>query len=324
MNDKAIFLIYDGACPMCRNFAKVVKIRKAVGKFEIINARTDNKLVKEVQKLGYDLDNGIVVIYSGNYYYGKEAMNILAILSSNSDWVNKISAFIFRSKALTFTLYPILKFIRRCLLFVIGIPKIEENSTTPIFAKALGSSWDKMPAILKDHYLVKPFSDDVSVYTGIMDISFPKALNIFSPLIKLLGVLSPISGEDIETKVYCSSGFKSNYLKMERNLNFQNGKHYSFYSKLYPVQGNELVEVMKSGLGWHFALEYKNNKLLFIHKSYKLKILGIFIPLPAKWLMGTPSAEQYKTTDNSFEMVMEIKHPIFGVTYKYQGRFYKA
>ena len=111
---------------------------------------------------------------------------------------------------------------------------------------------------------------------------------------------------------------------MDRELKFQNGKHYNFYSKLYPAQGNELVEVMKSGLGWHFAIEYKNNKLLFLHKGYKLKVLGTFIPLPIKWLMGTPSAEQYNIKNDSFEMIMEIKHPIFGITYKYQGRFYKA
>ena len=54
MNNNIIYLIYDGECPICNYTAKVIKLRQAVGKLEIINARIKHPLIDEVNNHNFD------------------------------------------------------------------------------------------------------------------------------------------------------------------------------------------------------------------------------------------------------------------------------
>jgi predicted DCC family thiol-disulfide oxidoreductase YuxK len=47
-----LYLIYDGECPVCSKAAQILRIRKSVGKLEIINARTKHLLVEKAKKEG--------------------------------------------------------------------------------------------------------------------------------------------------------------------------------------------------------------------------------------------------------------------------------
>ena len=38
-NQEVVYLIYDGECPICKNIAQMLKIRKSIGELVIINAR---------------------------------------------------------------------------------------------------------------------------------------------------------------------------------------------------------------------------------------------------------------------------------------------
>lgn len=55
-----LYLIYDGDCILCRNSAKALKISKAVGRIEIINARSSHPLVTEASGSGYNLNEGFL------------------------------------------------------------------------------------------------------------------------------------------------------------------------------------------------------------------------------------------------------------------------
>lgn len=121
MSKETLYLIYDGQCPICSRVAIVIKIRQAVGKLEIINAREKHPLVIEAQKQGFDLDQGIVVKYQGRSYHGQDAMHMLAMLGSPIGWFNKINVLIFKSKIMIAICYPIFKFVRRCLLLILGV-----------------------------------------------------------------------------------------------------------------------------------------------------------------------------------------------------------
>ena len=125
MKTNTIYLIYDGECPICSYAAKVIKIRESVGALEVINARDSHVLVFETKQQGYNLDEGIVVKYNNKNYYGKDAVHILALLGSPVSWFNKMNVLLFKSKILLSILYPILKFLRRCLLLILGVRKIE-------------------------------------------------------------------------------------------------------------------------------------------------------------------------------------------------------
>ena len=170
MNNNIIYLIYDGECPICNYTAKVIKLRQAVGKLEIINARIKHPLIDEVNNHNFDLNNGILVKYQGSLYYGNDAMHLLALLGSPVDIFNKINVVLFKYKVLVVICYPIFKFVRSCLLKILGVKKIKNHYYSPILKSVFAESWDTMPKILKEHYAILPYSNDSIKLEGVMDI----------------------------------------------------------------------------------------------------------------------------------------------------------
>lgn len=123
-SNQTLWLVYDGYCPLCSAFAKRASIRKAVGELQIINAREEHPLINEITQQGISLDEGLVVKYNDNLYHGADAMHMLAMLSTDSDWLNKTSNLIFSSKSLTKILYPFLRCGRNALLWYNGRSQI--------------------------------------------------------------------------------------------------------------------------------------------------------------------------------------------------------
>lgn len=120
----SILLVYDGACPLCRTFGKAVRLREAVGELQLINARDNPLILNEINARGFNLDEGIVVKYNDKLYFGSDALQLIALLSTNQTWFNKITAYIFRSPFLSRMLYPFLRSLRNLLLHINGIKKI--------------------------------------------------------------------------------------------------------------------------------------------------------------------------------------------------------
>lgn len=126
-NDKAeAWLIYDGDCPFCSRYAAFIKIRESVGVLHMLNARESHPVTAEVIEMGYDLDQGMVLKYSGRYYHGAECLHALALLSTHSGWFNRINARIFQHARLAALLYPILRFGRNSVLKILGRKKLHE------------------------------------------------------------------------------------------------------------------------------------------------------------------------------------------------------
>lgn len=119
-----LFLIYDGECILCRNSAQAIKIKKSIGHLELINARSDHPLTIEAKNKGYDLNEGILVKYHEQFYYGPDAMHFLALIGSPSNIFNKISIYMFKHKMLCHLLYPVFKAVRTAILTMREIPPI--------------------------------------------------------------------------------------------------------------------------------------------------------------------------------------------------------
>lgn len=119
-----VYLIYDGDCLLCRNSARVVKIRESIGSLLLINAREQHPMVQEAKQEGYDLNEGILIKYRQQYYFGADAIHFLALVGSPNDLFNKINAHIFKFKWIAYCLYPFMKCIRNFLLFIQKTPPI--------------------------------------------------------------------------------------------------------------------------------------------------------------------------------------------------------
>ncbi len=114
------WLVYDGECPACSNFVRHVRLRKSVGEVHLVDARAGGPVVDEIQTAGLDLDKGMALKIGGRVYHGADCLHVLALLSSESGWFNRLNAAVFRSPAVSRLAYPVLKAGRNLLLLVRG------------------------------------------------------------------------------------------------------------------------------------------------------------------------------------------------------------
>lgn len=124
MADNPILLIYDKGCPACSAYSQLVRIRQSVGELKLINAREDSGVMQQITAQGLDIDQGMVLKMGDNWYYGSDAISMLALLSSRNGLFNRLNYHLFKSKRLAKWLYPLLRCCRNLLLKLLGKHKI--------------------------------------------------------------------------------------------------------------------------------------------------------------------------------------------------------
>jgi predicted DCC family thiol-disulfide oxidoreductase YuxK len=124
MNTEGIVVVYDGACPFCSNYVRLMRLRRSAGPVKLVDARSNDPIVQELQSSGLDLDEGMVVIFGQKTYYGKDAVVMLSALSDTGKLLGGLLAFLLRSPFRASILYPYMKVGRRITLLAIGIPRI--------------------------------------------------------------------------------------------------------------------------------------------------------------------------------------------------------
>jgi predicted DCC family thiol-disulfide oxidoreductase YuxK len=117
-------VIYDGECPFCRAYVRMVRLKKAVGAVELIDARERPEVAAELRAQGVDLDEMMVVNYQGASYPGPRAIELLSLLSSDAGPLNRLTAWVLRDRRRADLLYPILRFGRNSVLRLRGKGKI--------------------------------------------------------------------------------------------------------------------------------------------------------------------------------------------------------
>ncbi|GGC12367.1 hypothetical protein GCM10011494_33980 [Novosphingobium endophyticum] len=120
----ATYLIYDGECPFCSAYVKLMRLRESVGPVRLIDAREGGPEVLKVQAMGMDLNEGMVFHYCGSHYHGADALNIMALLSGSQSWFNKLNGRLFRSRTVSRMVYPFMRAGRNCVLRLLGRTKL--------------------------------------------------------------------------------------------------------------------------------------------------------------------------------------------------------
>src|SRR3546814_11746436 len=108
-NQEPVQIVYDGECPFCSAYVRLVRLRETIGPVEIINAREPHPVLAEIEARGLDLNEGMVVKMNGRFYHGDECVHVLALLSSPSGVFNRAMRAIFSSRAASRALYPPLR-----------------------------------------------------------------------------------------------------------------------------------------------------------------------------------------------------------------------
>ena len=119
-----VVLVYDRECPACDNYVGVMRVRRDIGSFRIVDAREDSAVVREITAAGLDIDEGMVLRMGERLYYGSDAIHVLALISSRSGVLNRLNYWLFRSKRVSALLYPVLKAGRAVLLKLLGRTRI--------------------------------------------------------------------------------------------------------------------------------------------------------------------------------------------------------
>ncbi|WP_419842501.1 DCC1-like thiol-disulfide oxidoreductase family protein [Candidatus Poriferisodalis sp.] len=123
-----VWLVYDGECPMCANYARYLRLRQSVGELTLVDARQGGPMVDEVRRLPHDLDDGMVAKVNDQYYVGHEALNVLALLATDRGAFNKFNRLAFGWPLISRVAYPLMTAVRRLLLKRKGVTPIGDDS----------------------------------------------------------------------------------------------------------------------------------------------------------------------------------------------------
>ncbi len=114
------WLLYDGDCPFCSSYVSLLRLRDAVGPLSLADARSHPQLVAEVNRLGYTVDEGMVLKLDGRYHHGADCLNTLALLSTPSNAFNRVTRLMFSSPSASRFMYPLLRGGRNTALRLLG------------------------------------------------------------------------------------------------------------------------------------------------------------------------------------------------------------
>lgn len=113
-------VIYDGQCPFCDAYIKMLRLRESVGDVTMIDARAEPDLVRECEQRAYALNDGMLVLLAGRAYFGADAVVLLSQLTTASGMLNRAVAAVLKNKALASICYPIMRGGRAITLSMMG------------------------------------------------------------------------------------------------------------------------------------------------------------------------------------------------------------
>lgn len=195
------------------------------------------------------------------------------------------------------------------------------SNNVPIFKNIFGKSWDELPVVIHKHYANCPYTDDVTIAEGTLNVMCKGPLKFMAPLMKAMGQIPAHTENGVPVTVKFQSDKNSKEFQFNRTFKFRNAEPYAFRSRMLQIKDNEVIEIMQFGLGWKMLYRWTGEKVVLEHRGYALRLFGYFIPVPLTMLVGKGYAEEIPIDENTFDMMTDITHPLWGKIYEYKGRF---
>lgn len=120
-------ILYDGECPVCANYVSFLRFKEELGEVALIDCRADEHFVVEACELGYDLNDGMILILQGQLFYGDKAVQKIAHSSAPKGMLNRLQSYLLRTDFAAKSLYPLMVIGRKALLKLLGRSVIQPN-----------------------------------------------------------------------------------------------------------------------------------------------------------------------------------------------------
>jgi hypothetical protein len=133
-------LVFDGGCPFCRHFAELSELRGGIPDLQIRDGRADHGLRAELNRRGYRLANGAMVLLGDRVLHGAEAIQWICSRMQPSDQLLAVMAPLLAAAPRSRAVYPLLLLARRLALRVQGLPVDPGEAGVP--GQAMNSSHD--------------------------------------------------------------------------------------------------------------------------------------------------------------------------------------
>jgi|TARA_R110002050_G_scaffold167325_2_gene298001 predicted DCC family thiol-disulfide oxidoreductase YuxK len=109
---KSVNLYFDKECPFCNYYANY-NLVKTNHNLNLYNAREYPQKIKLLREKGFDINNGIIIEVDEKIFQGSNAVKQLNKLSTKEVKV-------LNTKFFSVFLYPIIKSIRKVVLFILN------------------------------------------------------------------------------------------------------------------------------------------------------------------------------------------------------------
>lgn len=323
--EDGVWFVYDGDCPLCTSAAHALRIKKDYGRIHLINAReaAGEPLLQEINRRGLDLDDGMVIYADHQFYHGRDALKFMARYGDARNGFTAFCKSFFWSDTVSSIAYPWMRGLRNWLLRRKNSPRIDNLNlkNAPIFQSIFGDAWDSLPPVIKKHYANRPYTDDLTIAEGTLDVMCRGPIRFLSPIMTLMGQIPARCEKNVPVTVRFQSQRETKAFAFNRTFGFHNSPPYTFYSRMFQIKDREVIEIMCFGIGWKMLYAWDGTKVVLRHRGYALRIMGHFIPLPLTILLGEGYAEEVPVDDDHFDMMTCITHPWWGKIYEYKGRF---
>ncbi len=194
------------------------------------------------------------------------------------------------------------------------------NNSISLMQRALGKDWFNLPTVIQRHYQLTEAEQTITVI-GKMNISYPCWLAPVLKLLRLLGALVDIKGEDMDVQVRKWRQSDPSTLYWQRDIQAKNGKQCQFVSRMVWQRDHELIEFVGFGFGIRLKLSVEQNKLVYRSQGHLLKLGSLTVPIPDCLVLGHAVITEQALSENTFQLDFMIVHPLWGKTYYYGGIF---
>lgn len=187
-----------------------------------------------------------------------------------------------------------------------------------LLQQVLGDDWHKLPAVIQRHYQLA--AGEQNQLSGTLAITYPRYIFPAIWLLHLFGGLVLWRGLAVQTQVQKTQDALG-VLHWQRIMTYPEGMCDYFCSQMRFVGAHELIETVGFGFGLRLTVSVHNGGLLYRSNGHFWQCGKFCVNIPDALLLGSATITEQALSDTEFWLDFAIKHPLWGETYSYRGRF---